>query len=143
MCKQIVFAIHEPAERPRETRSTKPYSLSSWKFHLGTVRDAASKCALSSRVRDLDGNSLKLIQTNACYSRRARCYGIEIRTVTITVRRANRKVPIYSLVRFNLTAIGSATSALKELGSRISWICWKRSVDNEIVLVCPTQAYCA
>ena len=101
------------------------YSLSTWKFHLEAVRDAASKCVPFQRVRDLDRNSLKLIQTNVRNNTPARCYGIEIRTVTITLHWVNRKVPIWDsisqTVSFDTTTYGcgSATSALRALRIRI------------------------
>lgn len=58
------------------------------------------------------------------YNTLARCYGIEIRTVTITLHWVNRKVPIYRIqshkqpASIRRTVGGSMTSALRELGIR-------------------------
>lgn len=109
-------------ELPRDP--SQPYTLNTWKFHLGIVRATASKCAPFQRVRDLDGSSFKLIQTNARYNSPTRWYGIEIRTVTITLRRANRKSSdTYDLISSATSIrVWSSSRPSRELGVRASMV---------------------
>lgn len=101
---------------PRGFRARERYSFSTWKFHLEAVRDTASKCAPFQRVHDLDRNSLKLIQTNVRNNTLARCYGIEIRTVTITLHWVNRKVPIWDSISQTVSIWHDTRSWVRDLG---------------------------